>query len=516
MKTIPLTPEDDIVAVCDHLDWAHDPRVIFVLPEGGGVLREGLDLVRLRRHADNIRKDIALVTADIEIARQASALGLPVFTTIGAARQGWRARQNRRREIVGLSTIGDDRFIDYEGRARLDAADQQEAHNRLRPVSEHRRWLWRYTAIFLFFVTMALLYVAFLYLLPQATVTLKPEVLPVQVEQPIIADPAAEVVDFQRGILPARLLQTTQTWQADVATTGVIEVPEASARGKVLFANLLAQETIIPAGTQVSTSDGTNRVYQTLVDVTLPGAVGSTVEVEVTAVTPGPQENADANLVNRVEGSLAVQVEVRNLEPITGGGVRPAPAVTAEDRARLRAQVIQFLLAVAASEMEGQLTPHEFLTRGSLRVVNVLDETYSHEVGEQTSRLILSLRADIAGTAVDTQAASDLAYFALGQQIQPGFTLVPDSIRFESGTITGVDDAGRVTFSMTAAGTLARQLPLTEAIDAIAGQAPDTAVAYLHEQLPLREPPQIHVWPVWFDRLPYLTTRIHTDIRERE
>lgn len=287
MKTIPLTPEDDIVAVCDHLDWAHDPRVIFVLPEGGGVLREGLDLVRLRRHADNIRKDIALVTADIEIARQASALGLPVFTTIGAARQGWRARQNRRREIVGLSTIGDDRFIDYEGRARLDAADQQEAHNRLRPVSEHRRWLWRYTAIFLFFVTMALLYVAFLYLLPQATVTLKPEVLPVQVEQPIIADPAAEVVDFQRGILPARLLQTTQTWQADVATTGVIEVPEASARGKVLFANLLAQETIIPAGTQVSTSDGTNRVYQTLVDVTLPGAVGSTVEVEVTVVMFG-------------------------------------------------------------------------------------------------------------------------------------------------------------------------------------------------------------------------------------
>jgi hypothetical protein len=518
MKTIPLTPEDDIVSICDHLDWARDQQVIFVLPEDGGVLREGLDVVRLLRHADNRRAEIALVTADAEITRQARALGIPVFLTIGAARQGkrdWR-RGRRRREIVGLSTIGDDRFTDYEGRIRPDLADQAEAHKRLSPQSERRRWLWRYAAIFLFFLTMALLYVAFLYLLPSATVTLKPDTVPVQVERPIIADPAATVTDFQNGVLPGRLLQTTQNWQAEVQTTGTVETPETPARGKVIFANLLDQTAVIPAGTRVSTSDGTNRVYQTTAEVTLPGAVGGTVEAEVIAITPGPEGNVEANLVNQVEGSLAVQVEVRNLEPIEGGNVRQAPAVTEEDRTRLRAQVVQFLLALAASEMEAQLTPQEFLTHDSLRIANLLDETYSHEVGEQTSRLTLSMRAEVAGTAVNTTAASDLAYYALGQQIQPGYLLSPDSIRFASGPITGVDEAGRVYFSMIASGLLARELQPAAAIEAVTGQEVSTAVAYLEAQLPLREPPQIHVWPTWFDRIPYLTTRISTDIQTGE
>lgn len=518
MKTIPLTPEDDIVSICDHLDWARDQQVIFVLPEDGGVLREGLDLVRLLRYADNMRAEIALVTADTDITRQARALGIPVFLTIGAARQGkrdWR-RGRRRREIVGLSTIGDDRFTDYEGRIRPDLADQAEAHKRLSPQSERRRWLWRYAAIFLFFLTTAGLYIAFLYLLPSATVTLKPEVLPVQVERPIVADPSAAVTDFQNGILPGRLLQTTQNWQAEVQTTGTVETPETPARGKVIFANLLDQPTVIPVGTRVRTSDGTDRVYQTTAEVTLPGAVGGTAEVDVIAITPGPAGNVAANLVNQIEGSLAIQVEVRNLEPIEGGDVRQAPAVTQEDRDRLRAQVVQFLLALAASEMEAQLTPQEFLTPDSLRVVNVLDETYSHEVGEQTGRLTLAMRAQVAGTAVNTTAASDLAYYALGQQIQPGYVLSPDSIRFASGPITGVDEAGRVYFSMLASGLLARELQPAAAVEAVTGQEVDTAVAYLHQQLPLREPPHIRVWPTWFDRIPYLTTRISTEIHTEE
>ncbi len=518
MKTIPLTPQDDIISMCDHLDWAHDQQVIFVLPEAGGVLREGLDLVQLRRYADNMRVDVALVTAVTDISRQAKALGIPTFITIGQARRDrrhWR-RGRKRQEVVGLSTIGDDRFADYQSRSRLDLADQQEAHKRLFPQSKRQRWAWRYAAILLFFVALTMLYVAFLYLLPTATVTLKPEVLPLSVARPLIADPAVDSADFQNGILPARLLQTTQFWQAEVATTGQIEVPEASARGNVVFANLREQEVTVPAGTRVSTSDGSSRIYQTLEDVILAGVVGSTAEIEVVAIQPGPQGNVAANLVNEVEGSLAVQVEVRNLEAIEGGGMRLATAVTEEDRSRLRSQAIQFLLATAVAEMETELTPYEFLTPDSLRIVNVLAETYSHEVGEQTSRLTLSLRADVAGTAVNTTAASDLAYYALGQQIQPGFSLVPDSIRFESGNITGVDGDGRVTFTMIAEGALARNLQLPELIQTIRGQEAATAVAYLNDRLPLREPAEIDIWPVWFDRIPYLSARITTQIETGE
>ena len=35
MKVIPLTPDDDIISVCDRLDWSDEKRVLFVLPEEG-------------------------------------------------------------------------------------------------------------------------------------------------------------------------------------------------------------------------------------------------------------------------------------------------------------------------------------------------------------------------------------------------------------------------------------------------------------------------------------------------
>ena len=92
MKVIPLDSDDDIVSICDRLDWAGADQVLLVLPEDGGVLAEGLDLVRLRRHADRRRIEVGLVTAVSSISQQAKALGLPTFTTVEAAetsRRGW-------------------------------------------------------------------------------------------------------------------------------------------------------------------------------------------------------------------------------------------------------------------------------------------------------------------------------------------------------------------------------------------------------------------------------------------
>ena len=92
MKIIPLDSDDDITSICDRLDWAGESQVVLVLPEDGGALREGLDLVRLRRHADRRRLDVGLVTAVPDITRQAKALGLPVFISVETAehsRRGW-------------------------------------------------------------------------------------------------------------------------------------------------------------------------------------------------------------------------------------------------------------------------------------------------------------------------------------------------------------------------------------------------------------------------------------------
>ncbi|VAW31493.1 hypothetical protein MNBD_CHLOROFLEXI01-647 [hydrothermal vent metagenome] len=513
MDIVTLDEEDDIISICDRLTWAEAQHVLLVLPDDGGVLREGIDLVRLRRFADQQRLEVGLVTAVISLSRQAKALGLPVFPSVELAensRRGWW-RGRKRSERVGLSTVGKDE-LEKRPYPTIPPEDRQEMHRRLQPKSFRRLWLIRYAAIFLFFITLAILYTAFTYAVPGATITLEPITETVQVERAVVADPAVDVVDYGRNTVPARLLTSTESWQTSVATNGTIELPDAPARGDVLFVNQLAQPVTVPAGTRISTSDGSNIVFQTLEEVTLAEAVGSTAEVGVIAELPGPEGNVAANLLNRVEGSLGVQVEVRNLEPMRGGAVRETAAVTADDQQRLRAQVLQFLQAVALANMEAELTEREFLSKDAVRLVAILDETFSHDVGEPTAQLTLAIRAELQGTAVDTTVASGLAFESLGQAVPAGFTLVPDSIRFESGSIQAVDDAGRVTFSMIGTGVVAANLALGDLVTAVTGQNPDVATAYLYQQLPLRAIPTIDIWPIWFDRLPYLQTRIEAKI----
>ncbi|HEX6385871.1 MAG TPA: baseplate J/gp47 family protein, partial [Anaerolineae bacterium] len=503
-----LDSDDDIISICDRLDWSDATRVVLVLPEEGGVLREGLDLVRLRRHADRLRLEAGLVTQDKGIARRARAFGFPTFATTSAAehagRGWWRGR--RRHERVGLPTVG--------GRPLVTPPNLSTANYQL--PTARRRWIVRYLAIFLFFVALSILFVSFTYFVPRATVILEPETRPLRVTAVVVADPALEAVDYRRAAVPGRLLVVTHAWQAEVETTGAVEVPSAPARGSVVFVNQQAEEIAVPAGTQVSTSDSSNVTFETLEEITLAGVVGSTAEVEVVAVEPGPQGNVDAGRVDQVQDSLADRVEVRNVEPIGGGGLRTAPAVTQADINRLRSQVLQFLQALAVSEMEAQLAEGEFLARDSLRLGEVFNETYSHAAGEQAGRLALAMRAELQGTAINATEAAGLAYEALAAEVPPGFSLVPGSLRFDTGEIVAVDDQGRVTFATVGEALVAADLDLAEPLLAITGQETNLAVAYLHEQLPVRDVPTIQVWPTWFDRVPYLPTRIQTEVRAGE
>lgn len=517
MRTLSLDASDDIVSILDRLSWIDDTRrVALVLPEDGGVLREGVDMVRLRRYADRQRIEAGIVVVDPETARQARALGIPTFTTIAQAQTNgreWR-RGHKRRERVGLATVGGYTVYDRLPPRPIDQADLDEMYRRMTPPSRRRVWLTRYAAILVFCLTVALLYLTAVMGIPSATITLYPETTSLQVARQIVADPLLESDTRSGASVPGRVLVSEQSLQADVATTGTADVPNSAATGSVLFANRLAQPVDVPAGTRVSTSDGSNVVFQTLEAVSVPGSVGATAETPVTAVEPGPQGNVGPNRINRVQGALATQLDVRNLEALEGGSTRPVAAVSQADVDRLRAQLLDALRAAALADMETRLGGAEFLAQDSAQI-DILSETYSHFPGEETPQLTLDLRATVSATAVDTAQATDLLFSALGDEVPDGYTLVPESLRFTAGELLGVDEQGRVTFTMLGEATAAAELAFDAPLERVTGQELATAVSYLDAQLPLRAAPVIRVWPGWFERVPYLTSRIQTEIVTR-
>ncbi|MFZ0546385.1 MAG: baseplate J/gp47 family protein [Candidatus Promineifilaceae bacterium] len=505
VQAIFLNEDDDIVSIQDRLNWVEAHRVLLVLPEEGDLLAEHLDLALLRRRADELRLEVGLITGDGRVRGHAKVLGFPIFSSIEAAEKSQRAwwRGRRRWEHVG-KTI------------HLDEYDRKEVQRRTVPRPIWQRWLLRYAAIVGFFLTLAVLFVASAYAIPGATITLRPEVQPLQVVKQIVADPQLESVNFSGASVPGRTLVVEEEWQSNVETTGTIEVPDAPARGTVVFVNEIAQPVTVPAGTRVSTSADSRIVFQTLSSVEVPGVVGGTAEVDVVAIEPGAEGNVKANLVNRIEGTLALQLQVRNLEPMEGGGVRLAQSVTEADQERLHAQVLQQLQTLALADMEEILVGDEFLARDSLRVSQILHETYSNFPGEQTNRLTLEIRAELVATAVDETQANGLVYEELASAVKPGYELVPESLDFRSGEVLGVDSEGRVTFEMIGQGQIAAQFAVEGPVRKVAGQESEVGMAYLNDVLPLRDYPTVRIWPDWFGRLPYLPIRIQTEIEVAE
>lgn len=509
MNVIRLQTEDDIVSVCDRLDWSHARQILLVLLDGehGNTFSDPLNLVRLRRYADRRRLEIGLVVADKALARNAKALGIAAFSSLEEGLKGrrgwWRAR--RRREQVGLPHTG------LSPKASITpAASEIDDVMHPEPISP-RHWVLRYATILLFFCTISFLTIAFAYAFPRATLTLRPEVSPLRSTVQIVADPNLDSVNFQEAIIPAQLLHADLTWQAVTEATGSKSIPVGRARGQVVFLNRTDQAIEVPAGTMLRAADG-GQMFQTVASLTTNAVLSSTVEVGAVAVEAGPQSNVGIGAVVQIDGPLSNVLSVTNPAPLAGGEIQEVAVVAEEDVGRLRSQVLQFLQAVATTELEATLTEREFFVRDSLRVLEVRRETYSHQVGEQTDTLGLKMEARLQGTAVDLTNATGLVYEDLAGRVPDDLNLVAGSINFQRDRVLEADKNGRVTFTVSAVGLLAADLNLDETLPAISGQKPELAIAYLNEALPLRDVPVVQVWPRWFNRMPYISSRMQTSI----
>lgn len=506
IQVLPVPSAASLAALEAAIRQSETQYLLFVLPTRSPLLTEQLDCARLQQLARQSGVTIGVVSRNPLVSGPAQAAGIPVYPT-----EWWGKRRLTRPRRAWLpAPWGEERG---GGRPTvIDAADRAVVQRRYRPRPAWLAWLGRYLTIILFCITLAIVGIAAFYLAPHASITLKPYQEELRVTRQIVADPQIDAVNLGGATVPGRILVDIEKWQASLATSGVIELPSSPARGLVVFANQIPQAVTIPAGTRVSTSTGNRLIYQTLATVEAPAVIGAQVEVEVTAVTPGEEGNVAIGRINRIEGPLAAQLNVRNLQPLSGGAVQPTATATQADFDRLRQHVLETLRARAIAEMKSELEPGEFLAEDSVRVVLIYYENYSHSQGQPTNSLTMEMRAALHGTAVQQEAALTLIYDELRVNVRKGFSLLPETIRPELGQVVGVDNQGRVSLMLAAQGTLSADLPVAQMISAIRGQDLDVAMTYLTQSLLLREPPTMKVWPAWFGRMPYIPVRIQATI----
>ncbi len=487
MKTalIPVDPLDDLAALQDKIAWAKSPRALLLWPQQGCAVQRTLDFVRLRRAADALGTQIALITRARGPRREAEAAGIPVFPDRKTAlRKAWRWRRVRlpkRRRHADLYTL-------------QAWAHRPQPWSRLPPL---QRW-----GVFTAGVMAVLLLAAFI--LPGARLTLTPihtsrTLTLIALVSPTYAMPSPP------NHLPARWETVTVGDSAMQAVSGISRLPQTPAHVALTFTNLTAQAVDIPAGTRIHSRTG-DIVFTTTESAQVPPGPGTTAEVSAASIARGRAANRPAHDLGFLEGPLAFQVTADNPLPAAGGRDTSVPAPAPDDYRHLEATLRAQLATQALAVLERKF-PHAWIVLPSLQPAADLERTFDPPQRAPANTLRLTLRVRFRALVVDPRDAEALARSVLAAQTPHGMTLAPSSIQVKTGEITPQGN-DRYAWHLRVRGTFIAPLDQGTARRLARGRSPNTAAQRLQQALPLAAPPEVSLWPSWWPWVTWLPFRI--------
>jgi len=220
----------------------------------------------------------------------------------------------------------------------------------------------------------------------------------------------------------------------------------------------------------------------------------------------------DVLVINRVEGPLALSIEVVNNQPTTGGGVKQVSVVTNADKRGLRQLLLSRLRQEGITALHEQLEAGDFLPEETISV-SVEREVFDKAVDEQAQTLHLSLRIRLRGIVVSDVAAASLARQALHAQTPDQYELRDDTIEYRRGPIEQFE--GNVMFfTMEVAGNAVANIDARAVRETISGQSLADARATLIQKFPLAGDPLIRITPSWIKHVPWLSFRVFVHVKE--
>ncbi|MCB9460052.1 MAG: baseplate J/gp47 family protein [Anaerolineaceae bacterium] len=509
IQYIQLERNDDVPLVRDRMSFLRGKRALIIWPERGTALTRKLDLVMIQREARRRAVQIAFVTHDSEVIKNADELGISTFETIQAAERGrWKR---------GWGKVAAKRYqkpSDEPEPEQLKPVASRVTNRRQR--SRLRFFLER--AIVLA-VLLAVLGGAAYIVIPSADVTIYLDTQDIDISVSVTANTSTLEVDVENRVIPATLLPATAQTTVSIPTTGTEDLGASRAIGVVTFTNNTNSTIDIPEGTIVRATNTSAPVdFATTNDATLPGGSGQTVDVSITATqdSAGPVGNVPAGVINTIVGPLDGQVTVRNIRATINGDSQSLRTVTAADRDALLAQARAQLQNNAYSEMRRTLAPNQEIIISTIRIAPDGERSdwtkFSHNVGDVTDTLTLQMQAVVQAVAVDTLLARQIVFAALSAEKERGLVFDTDTIVYNEPGDYSVNAEGQIVFEMGGHAIAIGQFGQGQLQQQIANLPINDAIAIIssYPGVNSTREPLIAVAPEWYkDRMPIVPIRIN-------
>lgn len=302
---------------------------------------------------------------------------------------------------------------------------RQERNPRSRKISR-LTFLWLFIAL-----ALAGLFAGWWYL-PKAEVVLVVAPKYFQDEVSLLMVLGADEVNVSEGLVPAHQITATEEDSSSIETTGEKMVGE-KAKGKVVIYNRTEIEKTFEKGTVLASTQGDLK-FLLDEEITIEPASIEVDEQYNQKTTPSKKEaavvaeeiGADYNLSAGQEFLIASFIKddfvAKNEAPFSGGSSHKAKVVAEEDRQKLKETVLESLTRKGKEKIAKQLSAGEKLIEESLDL-EITEEKFSHEVGEETDQLSLTLVADLTGLAYWEEDLGRLMEEIVAKEIPQGFTI---------------------------------------------------------------------------------------------
>jgi hypothetical protein len=454
-----LDPEDDLGSIRAKLESVSADEIYLVIPRRSSVLRAPLEFRILARLANDLASETIIVTSDS--GRRALA-----------RHEGLRTRRsvNSVRGLAPASGVG--AYIPH--------------------VPE---WvpLPSGSSMILLAVMIGLIGVIGLVVLPVMKVTIAPSTATVKKDLDVAVDPSYRTADVTKGQLPGTLMQRRLEVTGSAPTTSTRQGGRDRARGEIVFTHRSSREHIVPRGATVLARNGAR--FSMDADVRIPPFSVGVARSGITAVNGGGNGNVEANTITTIEGNYD-GLTVANPRPTTGGTDREVKAVSAEDIARLKEQLLKRGQDQFMQEFQAQAGPERSVPPHTLRlrVENEIYDPPQDAEGEQvTARLMVAATV----TSFSNSELNRLAQQMLIAAGPPGYDLPLDQLSLAPPMVTEASDQ-HMQLRIIGEGLMVRTVDISGVANALRGKSHKDATSYLGSTSDLAgATSQVELTPSW-------------------
>jgi len=563
MKTIHITKDEDIISIIDKVKREKEDRINLVIPEKAEIFQNLVNLILLKREAENLNKEIFIITSDKTGKRLAEKVGFLVKFEPFEEKE-----EKEEKEVISSKHY---KMVDIVVPEKEKVSKEEKTEDKLKeeialeePSSFQEKELeeelpffkeWNkedvsfkekeslikrffskirkeehkeekeniYTQPFplkalIFFICFTLIVggVIIYFLFPKAEIKLSLHKEEIGLDLDLVGSAGISKIDPIDNKFPVQLIKIEKEKSMEFSSTGEEEVRRYATGIITIFNKYSSKPQGLWKGTRFKSPDG--KIFRTTKYIVIPGAkieqgkiVPSSVDVEVVADQPGEEYN-----IGPSKFVIAAWCEKKDprcdgfygqsKDSMKGGFLGKAKVVSKKDIENARETILKELDKLSENILNEQIPSGFELIENSVKK-EILKISFSSKEKDIVDKFTTKAKLSISGVLYNKSDIKELMELIISSRAPSDTEVLPDTLRIEWKN-TNIDwEKKEGVFSVRISGMVVYKIDKKQLQKEVAGKTIEEVKEYIANN-PKIDYANISICPFWVKRIPNSLAKI--------